>query len=54
MLGKAEFEGYFQIPEVPAFLICTHWLEKFYSSDPGSPGAINNQILLEQSEFPLA
>jgi hypothetical protein len=32
LLGKANNEGYFSIPEVPVFLISTKWLEQLYSS----------------------
>lgn len=51
LLAKAEFEGYFKINEVPAFLISTSWLENLYIPNDEHPPAIDNQNLVEISEF---
>ena len=42
LLGKANSEGYFAIPDVPVFLLATKWLEQLYSPADASPPPISN------------
>lgn len=54
LLGKANTEGYYSIPEVPVFLVSTKWLEQLYSTTADSPPPVNNEVLLEPVSYPLA
>lgn len=54
LIGKANSEGYFTIPDVPVFLVSTKWLEQLYSPSDVSPAQISNEALLETAQFPLA
>lgn len=42
LMGKANSEGYFTIPDVPVFLVATKWLEQLYSPSDVSPEQISN------------
>ncbi len=54
MLGKANNEGYYAIPEVPVFLVSTKWLELLYSPSHDTPPPVTNELLLEPVAFPIA
>jgi hypothetical protein len=46
LLGKANNEGYYAIPEVPVFLVSTKWLELLYSPSHEALPPVNNEVLL--------